>query len=388
MRLTVRSVAAIAAATSFFTLSGVALGHTPHSGRTHDRDQRALTGAVYSISNEASGNRLLFYGRGADGALRQKRAVATGGNGTGQPRLSSQNSVLLSPDGRRLFAVNPGSNQISSFSLSRTGEPSLVDTVPSGGIEPDSLTLQGSVLYVVNHGGPQGPGDISGFTVNPAGDLTPLTGSTQPLSTAGFTHGGQIGFAPDGRSLIVTEEATNTIDRFPVNRVGVAGPLTAHASAADTPFGFSFTDNGTLLVSDAADGLPGQATESSYRLVGQTGLQTINGSVPSGQQEVCWTVLNKNQRYAYVTNFSSGTISSYRVAPDGTLTLNQAVAATSSPGQKSIRDENFSADGHFLYAIDINAQKIFGWQINRDGSLVSIGSFGGLPSTVAGIAVR
>ncbi len=100
-------------------------------------------------------------------------------------------------------------------------------------------------------------------------------------------------------------------------------------------------------------------------------------------------MLNKNQRYAYVTNFSSGTISSYRVAPDGTLTLDNAVAAQSSPGQKSIRDENFTADGRFLYAIDINAQKIFGWWINNhNGHLVPIGSFAGLPATVAGIAAR
>ncbi len=114
----------------------------------------------------------------------------------------------------------------------------LVDTVASGGINPDSLTLNGTVLYVANHGGPHGPGDISGFRVSPWGDLTPLSGSTQPLSTTGFTHVGEIEFAPDGRSLIVTEEETNTIDRLPLNEDLVAAPLTAYASAADTPFGF------------------------------------------------------------------------------------------------------------------------------------------------------
>lgn len=397
-------VKAVAGAASIAVLlaAGPAFARSPgpsHTHASHDQQgpgdqhghegQRDSAGAVYAISNEASGNRLLFYRRAVDGALTPQGSVATGGNGTGLPRLSSQNSVILDPAGRRLFAVNPGSNQISSFRIGRSGRPELADTISSQGNFPDSLTLDGNVLYVVNHGGATGPGDIAGFTVSPRGTLTPLPGSVQPLSIAGFTKGGAIGFAPDGRSLIVTEEATNAIDRFPLDQNRVAGPAVVHASAAATPFGFAFTRGGALLVSDAVGATPGQATESSYQLTGQTGLNTINGSVPSGQTEVCWTVLNNNQRYAYVTNFSSGTISSYRVAQNGSLTLANAVVAQTSPGQKSTRDENFTPDGRFLYAIDVNAQKVFGWRINNlTGALIPVGSFPGLPATVAGIAVR
>ena len=44
-------------------------------------------------------------------------------------------------------------------------------------------------------------------------------------------------------------------------------------------------------------------------------------------------MITNNQHYAYVTNNGSGTISSYRVAPDGSIALLQPVAATTgAPG--------------------------------------------------------
>ena len=38
------------------------------------------------------------------------------------------------------------------------------------------------------------------------------------------------------------------------------------------------------------------------------------------------------------------------------------------------------------YAIDADAQKVFGWTAGFDGELVAIGAFEGVPETVAGLA--
>ena len=45
-----------------------------------------------------------------------------------------------------------------------------------------------------------------------------------------------------------------------------------------------------------------------------------------------------------------------------------------------------SGDGRYLYAIDADAQKVFGWTVGQDGQLTSVGEFEGVPETVAGLA--
>ena len=66
--------------------------------------------------------------------------------------------------------------------------------------------------------------------------------------------------------------------------------------------------------------------------------------------------------------------------------LEDAAAGIAVEGQTGLRDEELSADGHFLYAIDADSRRIFGWAVGDDGSLTQIGSWEGLPSTVAGLA--
>ena len=78
--------------------------------------------------------------------------------------------------------------------------------------------------------------------------------------------------------------------------------------------------------------------------------------MPSSRSEVCWAAVSKDDRYAYVTNFGDGTISSYTIGDDGDLSLLAPVAATTVDGQKGIRDEAFSADGEYLYALHPDAR--------------------------------
>ncbi len=95
---------------------------------------------------------------------------------------------------------------------------------------------------------------------------------------------------------------------------------------------------------------------------------------------------SKDGRFVYVTNFGDGTISRYVIAADGSLELDDPVAATTVEGVKGVRDEALSRDGRFLYALDADAQRVFGWALEDDGSLTPVGSFDGLPATVAGLA--
>src|SRR5438067_3087343 len=87
--------------------------------------------AVYALSNQVAGNAVAVFTRAADGTLSAAGTIATGGTGTGAG-LGSQGAVALSDDGRWLFAVNAGSNDVSVFAVRPSGL-SLAGRTASGG---------------------------------------------------------------------------------------------------------------------------------------------------------------------------------------------------------------------------------------------------------------
>ena len=68
------------------------------------------------------------------------------------------------------------------------------------------------------------------------------------------------------------------------------------------------------------------------------------------------------------------------------LTLEDATAAITEDGRPGLRDEDLSDDGRFLYAIDADQGPIVAWSVDDRGNLSAAGSWGGLPTTVAGLA--
>src|SRR6266566_9824000 len=192
--------------------------------RVAEREGDNVSGAVYTISNQVTGNAVVVFARAGDGTLTPAGSFGTGGTGTGAS-LGSQGAVTLSDDGRLLFAVNAGSNDVSVFRVNPEGL-SLLSRTPSGGTLPASVTVSRNVAYVLNTGG---AGNISGFTVGSSGGLTPIAGSTKSLSTA--TAGpAEVSFSPDGRQLVVTEKGTSLLDVYPVDKNGVAGERTSYTS--------------------------------------------------------------------------------------------------------------------------------------------------------------
>jgi 6-phosphogluconolactonase (cycloisomerase 2 family) len=167
---------------------------------------------------------------------------------------------------------------------------------------------------------------------------------------------------------------------------GYADGPTTIGSSGKTPYGFDFTVNGTMIVTEAFGGAAGAAAASSYALTDRGRLASVSGSVGDTRSEVCWAAITNDGRFAFVTNFGDGTISSYAIGDDGSLDLRDAVAGSARLGEKGIRDEAITRDGRYLYAIDADAQKVFGWTVSSEGELASIGAFEGVPETVAGLA--
>ena len=171
------------------------------------------SGAVYVMTNEENANKIVVYEREEDGSLKFEEMVATGGAGGGvhppdQPAedaLGAESPLLLSEDGKWLFAVNAGSDQISVLKV-QGDSLTLKDVVSSRGDFPVSLTQHGDWVYVLNAGN---GGSIAGFRLNPNGKLKPLDGVVRPLNanvlSPFFLYSpAQVAFNPAGDKLVVT----------------------------------------------------------------------------------------------------------------------------------------------------------------------------------------
>ncbi len=333
--------------------------------------------AVYVQTNEP-GNAVIAFDRAADGSLTRLGTYATGGAGTGVPHLTSQGSVVLSGDGRFLLVTNAASDDVSVF-LVAGGGLELIGVTPVG-LAPKSLAEQGGLVYALSTGKP----GVSGFRLGEEG-LVPIAGAEQMLS-AENADPAQVGFTPDGSTLVVTERGTDSIVTFAVRADGLLGEMRVFPSSGPTPYGFAFTSDGTLIVTEAFRAGKGEAAASSY-VVRDGSVMPVTRSLGNGRSEICWAVVTKDEGYLFTTNFADGAVSCYAIGPDGSLTLEDAVAGVTVDGRPGLRDEDLTADGRFLYAIDADQGQIVGWAVGEDGSLSPIGSWEGVPVTVAGLAV-
>jgi len=138
-------------------------------------------------------------------------------------------------------------------------------------------------------------------------------------------------------------------------------------------------------VTEAFRAEKGEAAASSYRIDGDA-ITPGTASIGNGRSEICWAVISKDGRYAFTTNFADGAVSRYAIGTDGSLSLEDATAAITQDGRPGLRDEDLSDDGRFLYAIDADQGQIVAWSVDGRGYLSAAGSWGGLPTTIAGLA--
>jgi 6-phosphogluconolactonase len=364
-----------------FGLAGSLAAFNPVLASSHDNP-----GAVFVATNAPSGNLVLAYDRAADGSLTFAGAFATGGKGSGvgvtvpPDPLGSQNSLLLSPDHRWLFAVNAGINEISTFRVTGNGLK-LASKVSSGGSYPVSLAFRDGVLYVLNAAG---QGNITGFSLAENGRLQPIKDSTRWLGANTPADGAQpqilespaqVGFSPDGRYLMVTDKGgMSGVGRILVFRLHdgtlpAAKPVITN-TAGPVPFSFVFDAFGHLVVVDAA-----ATTITSYGISGSGVLATLS-TVSNHQPAVCW--IASNGAYLFTDNTGAGTISALRPSANGSLTLLNATAAITGAGSLPL-DIAISAGGQYIYSLEVGAGKIGIQMISPDGSLAPAGSIAGLP---------
>jgi 6-phosphogluconolactonase len=362
-------------------------GDDGQNNDTGDEDGRQ--GFVFTLSNAAEGNEVVVFARDSDGRLEEAGTWPTAGLGSGDA-LGSQGAVVLSPDGRHLYAVNAGSNQISAFEV-YDDHLALVSIESSGGERPVSITANDALVYVLNAGADGIPGGVRGFATD-EGRLMPIASAVQPLSdNHTSTAPSQVGLSPEGNALIVTERATNDILTYWVAPDGSLSAADISPSEGETPFGFAFRSNGgdpaTLVVSEAFGGQDGASAVSSYAM-GGVDPAPISSSVPTDQTAACWLIIARG-RFAYTTNTPSNTISGFHLADDGSLELfdDGGITAFVGSGNRPL-DMALAEDDKFLYAVNGESHTIRGYEIAQDGTLTSLGDPVSVPETSFGLAAR
>jgi 6-phosphogluconolactonase (cycloisomerase 2 family) len=338
-------------------------------------------GAAFAMTNRSLANQIITYKRAANGKLTRVSSVLTRGNGIGTD-LDTQGALRLSDDHRFLYAANAGSDNITVFAVNGT-RLTFLQKVYAGDV-PNSLTIHDDLLYVLD-GSVAGNG-IRGFKRASNGTLTPLPGSFRLLSSP-IAVPGQVEFSPDGRLLLVTHKTTNVvlpppnaIDVFAVDSNGLASALPKrNASNGLRPFSMAFRSNSELLVVESFNAAPDASAVSTYRVSSNGNFDVISGSIPNKQTDSCWVVITEDGRYAFIANFGSGTISSYRFNSTGAVTLLDGDAAFLGIDSQPV-DLALSADSRYLYLLLRGTGGVASFEIGAGGALTPLGVVtGGLP---------
>ena len=312
-------------------------------------------GAVYTLTNDPAGNAIQVFERAGDGSLSPGAEFATGGAGTGTG-LGDLGALAL--DGRLL--VRGQSRQRLDLELQGPGQGlELIDTDP-GGDQPMGLTVDDGLLYVLNEGG---AGDITGRATSRHGALSPLVGSTRPLSGTGIDPA-QVSFDPPRHHLVVTEKNTNLIDTYEVDPdTGLASAPNPQASAGATPFGFAFGRRGHLIVSEAFGGAADASAVSSYGVADGI-IDPISASVATTETAACWIVVTKNGRFAYTTTPAAARSPATGWATTARSPCSTPTARPGLPGPRPM-DMALTNSSRVLYSLNSGDGTISGFRVAR-----------------------
>jgi 6-phosphogluconolactonase (cycloisomerase 2 family) len=335
----------------------------------------ADAGAVFVQTDSTAGNTIAAFHRTRSGSLVAAATYATGGvgaslGGSVVDHTASESSLTYS-DGS-LFAVNAGSNNITSFAVS--GDHLVRrQIIGSGGTFPVSIAARGHLLYVLNA---RGGGSIQGYE-NVGGHLVRIPSWNRALGFAPnpipeFTSTpAQIGFTPDGTKLVVTTKGdSSSIDVFDVNRSGLASRPTVTSVPGAVPFGFTFDLGGHLVITEAGTNAIATFTINS------DGTATPIAVSPTGQKATCWIVADGHHLYA--SNAGSGTVSA--VGDNGSGAL---VAEGNTVTDAGTVDAAVTPEGTRLYVQTGATGTVDEFAVTPTGALVAIGSVA-VPGAIGG----
>ena len=366
-----------------------------HGGRDWNRGPEH----VYLDGNTTGVNTIAGFVRNANGSLTPLPGSPFAAGGAGLAGIPSQDAVKFADHGRYLLAVDAGSNQISVLRVGWDGSLTPVPDSPfaSGGVEPNSIAVHGNRVYVSNVGSP----NYTGFFLTPWGQLRPIPNSTVTLPAGENT--GDIVLNNEGTKLVGavvggTTPGSSIINSFRVNWNGTltAAPGSPYTAQGLGAFGSEFSpiNPNQLFVSNAHNG-PGLGTVSAFEDSWNGTLSSIGASpFADNQTAPCWLVVSHDGQRLYALNTGTGSVSSYSIAADGTLTLLTSTPLTNASGAAITgTDVTVSNDDSTLYVNEAENGTVGAFAINSGGTVTQLpgspyATGYGAGSTTVGIAAN
>ena len=279
------------------------------------------------VTNDSSGD-ISQYTVGAGGELVPKEPdrVVSGGGPVG---------VAVRPDGRSVYVVNPFSSNgpvenLWQYDVDATG--GLAPKTPST-VTSDQATFavvvspDGRSVYATN----ESSNDVSQYDADASGRLTPKASPT--VATGRFPVG--LAVSPNGRSVFVSNYFDNTISQYDVDASGALTPKANPTVQAGTgPDGMAMSPDGkSLYLANGGDGRDNTTSSVWQYAVGADGALTHDPSATVGAGATPFAVaVNPDGKSVYVTNQFSDDISQYDVVAGGRLAPKPS--ATVAAGQR------------------------------------------------------
>lgn len=416
------------------TTDGKSKGET---NKAEEKTKESKTiGAVYTASNKTDENTLYAFAQKENGELAPIGEYGTKGKGTGNVEifegskndpthpladgvdpLISAYGVYKANNNKNIIVVNAGSSDVSSMKVNDDHSLTFVNSVKAGDKYPLSVASHEKKVYVASAGTKTMPpfsGNITGYSIDGDGKLTPIEGSTRDLGARPAC----IAFTSDGKFLIITELVTGMIKVFGVNDDGNISekPVSIVSSPHDAkkdrwlpiPVGFDIVkkSNGyVVLVSEARflnnkgelrkekDKVPQSplyswqtGSTSSYFVDNEGKINLVSGDVMTGKEMEggqianCWVEASNDGKTLYAANALSSSISTYSIADDGKIELKNETAFKDDSKKLFFSDLYFNKNGKYLYQLIGNQGKIMSIKVSEDGKLESVGTYGDMPA--------
>ncbi len=362
---------------------------------------------VYVESNISApnGNSIYAFQRGNGGNLAPipGSPFLTGGAGvqyagSNLGPFDSDQEVITNPEHTLLFAVNAGSDSIAVFRINDDGSLNPVDgsPFPSGGSDPDSLALNGNILFVTNQSSDfaRPSTSLPNYTtmrVERNGYLVPTDDDTNDtsrpyqtkVSVAAGSAPSQAYFAQDSGILFGADFLGGLIEHFRVDGQGKLHTLPPLALPA-SEFGASVPRLPLGLWSNPRQPVlyVGYVTANKigvYRY-NENGALKFLRTVPNAGQGICWIRVNKSGTRLYTTDTTTNQVSVY----DSTDAENPVEIQTLTlAGVGNDFQLSLSEDGRSLYVLSQRAAAsipegqgnvLHTLSVSRDGTVEETGA--------------
>ncbi|WP_255417350.1 lactonase family protein [Proteiniphilum sp. X52] len=138
----------------------------------------------------------------------------------------------------------------------------------------------------------------------------------------------------------------------------------------DNPSYLTLSPNERFIYAVSENNESGSAVHA-FSLDKRIGKMELLNSRPVKSSAPCYITIDSKGRNVHTANYGGGTITSFQVKEDGTLTSAVSMIAFNGSGPDSVRQERahphcvrYSSDGQYLFAADLGSDKLYRFDVN------------------------